>query len=148
MNKKQSGNSKNLSLLERKLRKIIREELSEAKYSNLPSYSKGWAILPAGRLNLSTGKTKYFNVLEDRSALIVIQFKRMPGSDIPDKYMVIAGAGSPDGYEKTQTRGYHDQTGREFPPFDVIGRLSSSESSLKKIKDRVSKTSVSFAVFK
>lgn len=109
-------------------------------------YPIGWAVLPAGKINLSTGETDYFNVLEDSRDTLVLCKKN--GSS----YLVISGSGDKSSYEKNCKVGdiqkaYHDQNLRMFD-LEVVGYYDSDAAGIGEIKNKTGKNSVPFAVFK
>ena len=99
--------------------------------------------LSAGRINLNTGKTKYFNVLENNGpddALVLIESS--------GKYTVVSGSG----------RGYDEFADGRFISMESQGRVCktghgvaeypNTMEGLTQIKEKIGTNKCSFWVFK
>ena len=114
------------------------------------SRRNSWALLPAGSLNLKTGKSTHFDVVENNSGevgtliLVKIDFAG---------YKVLSSAGGNGKPWNNYAIGarpmsHHDQTLRFNMPYTIVGYYPATKAGMKLIYDVVDKTSVSFSVFK
>ena len=104
--------------------------------------------LSSGKINLTTGQTRYFNVFEnntDNDTLILVQ------SVDKGTYTVIAGAGSAGKYEAEYGPGTNlnlSSGGRGIKHCTGVGVYPNTISGLAEIKEIVRKNRCSFWVIK
>lgn len=100
----------------------------------------------AGKINLTTGRTKYFNVFEnfeeDNGTLVLLQNER-------GNYTVVAGAGTPTSYEcYAGTDIMMNSNGRNRSQNAGISTHACSPEGLAEIKNVVQEKKCKFWVFK
>ena len=100
-------------------------------------YSNEALVLPIGSVNLKTGENKYIDDYMTYNYTFVLIRKN-------GKYSLISGAS--DNYYKVGERITlaHDQTHRNMGTYTVIGEFN----SLKKIQEKIHKTTIRGYVFK
>lgn len=116
----------------------------------------GWALLPAGKVNLKTGNSTYFNIFDnvkDSSGTLVLLGKTVYDLNPSTKYRVAMSAGGSEYFEKSHPVGstamsFHDQTGRAFEPEKVIGYFPVTREGVDNLITKIGKNSVGFCVFK
>ena len=131
------------------LKKLIKEViLKERMNSSFYRRPRGIALLPAGTLNLKTGKSTYFNILDDNQGKSCIMLL----AEGP-KYIAASSSGTSDWLEKeypidSHVDSFHDQTQRQNQDRRVVGYYPGTSEGLADIMKKIGKTSVSFSVFK
>jgi len=98
------------------LKQIIREEIRRV----LKEYSEGSPVLPIGKVNLLTGKCKYFNVYETYDGTVEV-WKDLRPADGEGKYKLVFTAGSQPLAKKGEKDVFkHDQTRREIGVWTMV----------------------------
>jgi hypothetical protein len=117
------------------------------------SHFSSYAIAGAGRINLKTANSKYFNVIENATYNDVVNgtlilVKECYSTEA--KYKVLSGSGSPSGYPAIDIvmKCHQDQNGRHLPPVIVVAKDVTSLATLEQFRTIARKTSLPFGVFK
>lgn len=103
--------------------------------------SRGWPILPIGKINLVTGDNEYFNFTQENGSFVLVT--------VENKFKVIYSSGTmnvDDLIDKYQTLS-HDQTGRRIGEAKVVGTYK-CPYQLKELQDKIGSKTVSGYVFK
>lgn len=119
-------------------------------------YRTSAALLSAGNVDLLTGNSTHFNVIENRGNYEGALF--LARIDHNDSFQVFSGSGNHTEYEKFQKDmrpiAHHDQTLRPRPTMTIVETGPCTFETLRKFflfinnEKRTRRTKVPFAVFK
>ena len=103
--------------------------------------------LSCGKINLTTGKTKHFNVFDNNTADDTLLLLKTVGKDV---YTVISGSGSPERYSDYRDKGdmLMESRCRAIKAVIAIQAFHNTKACLAEIKEIVKKNKCSFWVFK
>lgn len=120
---------------------------NESRFNDRRRTPRGWAILPAGTINLTTGDSTYFNIIENNLPDVGMFYlvKR------ENTFYVFSSSGELDERHTSKVGTvqmcHHDQNGREYD-VQILGAYPSTAEGLAEAKAVAGKNIVKFSVFK